>query len=232
MTERRDPDRLIKAFLMEGQTDLAAPVYDAVRATIERKGQRAVIGPWRMPDMNKFFAIGLGTAAVVVALVIGNQLFGRAAAGGVGGAPPAEPTATPLPTPAGGVVHYQLDGAPATTEVVAVADGGSLSGTAVTTLVGGTHSVRLRCATTDGDLWAVAGTTEQTTVPGERAGDWSAVIVKDGQPQHIALWLGEDPSAASDCDGWLASIDLAGMDPANFPPVESGALVPPPGLAP
>ena len=45
MTAQRDPDRLIHAFLMEGQTELADPVYDAVRATIERKRQRAVIGP-------------------------------------------------------------------------------------------------------------------------------------------------------------------------------------------
>jgi hypothetical protein len=46
----------------------------------------------------------------------------------------------------GGIVHYQLDGAPATTEIDAVADGASVSGMAVTTFRGGTHTVRLGCA--------------------------------------------------------------------------------------
>ena len=50
MNERRDPDRLVHDFLMEGQTELADQVYDAVRATIEQKPQRVVIGPWRMPN--------------------------------------------------------------------------------------------------------------------------------------------------------------------------------------
>lgn len=232
MNARRDPDRLIHDFLMEGQTALADPVYDAVRATIEHKRQRVVFGPWRMPDMNKYVPIGLGAAAVVVALVIGAQLLGPPAPGGVGGAPSAEPTATPSPDPVGGTVHYQFDGAPATTDVDAVADGASVSGTAVTTFVGGTHTVRLKCAGDYGDTWAFGGTTEQTTVSGERAGLWSAVIVKDGSPQQIGLWLSDEQWEGSDCDEWLASIDLGNIDPSNFHPVESGALVPPPDPAP
>ena len=36
MTARRDPDRLIHAFLMEGQTELADQVFDAVRAASSR----------------------------------------------------------------------------------------------------------------------------------------------------------------------------------------------------
>src|SRR3954452_12906874 len=102
---------------MDGQTELADPVYDAVRATIERKRQRVVIGPWRMPNMNKLAPIGLGAAGVVVALVIGTQLLGPPASAGVGGAPSAVPTASPSSTPGGGTVHYQIDGAPATTDV-------------------------------------------------------------------------------------------------------------------
>ena len=98
MTAHRDPDRLIHAFLMEGQTELADPVFDAVRTTIERRPQRVVIGPWRTPFMNKLVPIGLGAAAVVVALVIGAQLLGPPAPGGVGGAPSPTPTATPRPT--------------------------------------------------------------------------------------------------------------------------------------
>jgi hypothetical protein len=127
----------------------------------------------------------------------------------------------------GGTVQYQADGAPATTEVEVVADGANVSGTAVTTLREGTHTVRLECAARDGDTWAFGGKTEQTTVPGEEAGDWSAVIVKDGSPQQIGIWLSDDPSNASDCEAWLALIDMATIDPENFNPVESGALVPP-----
>jgi hypothetical protein len=232
MNEHRDPDRLIHAFLMEGQTELADPVFDAVRAGIEQKRQRVVIGPWRLPTMNKLVPIGLGAAAVVVALVIGTQLLGSPASSGVGGAPSAEPTATPSPTPIGGTVKFQLDGAPATTEVDAVVDGASVSGTAVTTFRAGTHTVRLECAARDGDTWAFGGTVEQSTVPGERPGFWSLVDVKDGPPQQIGIWLSADKSAGVDCDGWLAAIGLADIPPENFVPVESGALVPPPDLAP
>ena len=46
--------------------------------------------------MNKIVPLGLGAAAVVVALVVGAQLFGSSE-GGVGGQP--APTATPEPTP-------------------------------------------------------------------------------------------------------------------------------------
>jgi len=141
--------------------------------------------------------------------------------------------ASPSPSGAiGGIVHYQLDGAAATTEVNVVADGATVSGTAVTTFREGTHTVRLGCASQNGDTWALGGTTEQTTVPGERAGDWSAVIVKDGSPQQIGIWLSDDPSKASDCEAWLATTDFANIGLENFNPVESGALAPPPGLAP
>jgi hypothetical protein len=232
MNAQRDPDRLIRSFLLEGAEQLDDQIYDAVRAEIDQRRQRVVIGPWRMPIMNKLVSLGLAAAAVVVALVIGTQLLGPAAPGGVGGAPSAEPTAIPSPTPIGGTVDYQLDGAPATTEVDAVADGTSVSGTAVTTFVRGTHTVRLECATRDGDTSALGGTIEQTTVAGERAGAWSAVIVKDGSPQQIGIWLSDDKLEGSNCDGWLASIDLADIGLENFQPVESGALVPPPDPAP
>jgi len=232
MTAPHDLDRLLQAYLTDGPTDLPDPSFDAVRDRIEATRQRVVIGPWRMPIMNKLVPIGLGAAAVVVAIFIGIQLLGPPASGGVGGAPSAAPTATPSPTAIGGIVDYRLDGAPATTKVDAVADGTSVSGTAVTTLSRGTHTVQLECAARDGDTWAFGGTIEQTTVPGEGAGDWSAVIVRDGSPQQIGIWLSDAKSEGSACDDWLASIDLAEIGLENFQPVESGALVPPPKPAP
>ena len=128
----------------------------------------------------------------------------------------------------GGSVTYKSDGAPATTKVDLVANGASVSGTAVTESGSGTHTVQLECASRNGDAWAVAGTVKETTVPGETAGPWSAVIVKDGPPQRIAIWLSDDKAEGIDCDGWLAAMDPSALDPSGFNPVESGTLVPPP----
>ena len=92
MTARRDPDRLIDAFLHEGAEQLHDQVYDAIRSSIEHRRQRVVIGPWRLPNMNKLVPIGLGAAAVVVVLVVGAQLFRPAAPTAVGAAPSTAPT--------------------------------------------------------------------------------------------------------------------------------------------
>jgi hypothetical protein len=96
MTASRDPDRLIHEFLLEGEEQLQDQVYDAVRAEIEQKRQRAVVGPWRFPAMNKLLAYSLGAAAVIVAVFVGVQLFGSPNTG-ISADPTA--TATPEPTP-------------------------------------------------------------------------------------------------------------------------------------
>ena len=175
--------------------------------------------------MNKLVTIGLGAVVVVVALLVSNQLLGPSTPGGVGGSP------SPTPTPVGGSVEYRFEGAPATTEVDAVSDGATVSGTAVSTFRQGTHEIRVECAADYGGVWAFGGRVEETTVPGERAGLWSAVIVKEGSPQQVGLWLSDEAWDGTDCDAWLASLDLTTIDPSNFDPVESGSLVPPPGLA-
>ena len=56
MTTPRDPDRLIHAFVREGAEQLDDQVYDAVRAEIEQKRQRVVIGPWRVPNREQALA--------------------------------------------------------------------------------------------------------------------------------------------------------------------------------
>ena len=182
--------------------------------------------------MNKLVPIGLGAAAMVVVLVIGAQVLRRPDASTVGSA------ATPTPPPVassgtgdalGGTVSFQMDGAPATTEVDVVVKGGGISGTAVTTFGDGTHSVRLECAVRDGDFWAVGGTVEQSTAEPASAGAWSAVIVKDGSPQKIGIWLSDTKSEGADCARWLGALDLSTIDAQNFQLVEAGALVPPPG---
>lgn len=97
MNATRDPDRLIRAFLAEGQTDLADRTYDAVRAEIDRTRQRVVIGPWREPRMNNIAKIAIAAAAVLVVAVVGYNLL--PANPGVGGNPTPSPIASPSPTP-------------------------------------------------------------------------------------------------------------------------------------
>ena len=99
MTASRDPDRLIHHFLQEGAEQLPDQVFDAVRSEIDLKQQRAVIGPWRMPIMNKLVPIGLVAAAAVVALVIGTRMVGSPAPGGVGGVPSGQPSVQPSVAP-------------------------------------------------------------------------------------------------------------------------------------
>jgi hypothetical protein len=104
----RDVSRAIRSWLHEDRHEdvsrIAAAVLDRVDTTPQRRST------WwparRTPTMNKFLAIGLGAAAVVVALFVGVQLFGSPSGGTGGQASPTatvEPTAepTPEPTPAG-----------------------------------------------------------------------------------------------------------------------------------
>ena len=127
----------------------------------------------------------------------------------------------------GGSVQFKYHGQPSTTTVDAVADGTSVSGTAVTQIGTGTHTVQVGCAAQSGDMWAVGGKTEKSNVEGGRAGDWSAVIMKLGSPAKIGIWVSEDASSASDCDAWLKAVDLPTLDLTGFETVESGTLTAP-----
>ena len=102
MTAHNDLDRQLNDFLRDGPDELPYQSFDAVRDRTEQTAQRVVIGPWRLPEMNKFVTIALGAAAVVVLVFVGAQLFGSptGGTGGPGGEPTAssEPTATPEPT--------------------------------------------------------------------------------------------------------------------------------------
>jgi hypothetical protein len=110
MTASRDPDRMIHAFLREDAGQLDDQVYDAVRAEIEQKRQRVVIGPWRVPTMSKFLPIGLGAAAVIAVLLLGSRFIGSPSSnvGGPGVDPTpthtqAAPVAEPSSAPEGGL---------------------------------------------------------------------------------------------------------------------------------
>ena len=231
MNEDRDLDRLLDAWFAEGPVQVADRVVAGTADRIARQRQLPAwrLRSWRFPTMStplKLVAIG----AALLAVLVGGAVFMG------GGTPPPTPPPAASPAPAsagfGGTVHYLLDGTPATTEVDATGTGAIVSGTAVTTFGGGTHTVRLACAARDGDTWAVAGTIEQTTVRDAPIGDWSAVIVNEGSAQRIGIWFSDVVTAGIDCSGWVGAIDLATIGPENFQQVESGALTPPPDLAP
>ena len=82
----RDVTRAIRSWLHEDRHEdvsrIAAAVLDRAEATPQR---RAWWPARRTPTMNKFLAIGLGAAAVVVAVLIGYQVFGSAGSGRRGG---------------------------------------------------------------------------------------------------------------------------------------------------
>jgi hypothetical protein len=228
----RESTRIVRSWLENGSTALPDRVLDAVLAELPSTPQRRHAWlPWRNPNMSLFLKLAAGAAAIVLAVVVGITLL-------PGGASVGTPAATPTPSPTaeavtfGGTVQYTLDGVNARTVVEGVADGETVSGTAVSTLRQGVHTVRLACAKREGDSWALAGTVEATTIETEPVGAWSAVIVKDGSPADIGIWLSDDPSVASTCEAWLDGIEFATIDHENFVPVGSGELTPPPGLAP
>jgi len=241
-TSDRIVDPVLRSWLHEDRHEDVSRVAGVVLDLLDTTPQRR--RPWwparRFPVLNKFVYIGLSAAVVVVALVIGTRVLGPSAPVGVGSGPSTSPspsaspspTASPTPTPApiGGTIQFELDGAKATTVVDAVADGTSVSGTAVTTSAAGTHTVRLECAARQGYLCAVVGTTETSTFPGEGTGAWSAVVVEDGTPQKVGIVFGIDKAVGDDCHAKWQTISMADMGVSN--PVESGELVPPPALTP
>ena len=92
MTAPRNSDELVQAFLAEGPTDLPDQAFDAVRGEIHRTRQRAVIGPWRTPNMSNLVRVAFA-AAVVGAIALAWVNFGPQG-GGVGTAPTPFPTST------------------------------------------------------------------------------------------------------------------------------------------
>jgi hypothetical protein len=260
MTQSRDPETLISMWLEDGPIELPDETRRAIAVglrTQSRVRRWAFPGGITMTPLTRVATAAAILVAVgaVSLLLVSNR--NTTSVGGVAPpsasslaptsapsviaslAPSASPSssavaaATPSPTGGfGGIVHFQSDGAPATTEVDAVSTGGRVSGSAVSVLAHGTHTVRLECGARQGVFWVVAGAVEKTTVPGEAPGPWSAVIVKDGSPQRIAIWFSGDAPAGSGCSGFVASIDIATIDPSIFAPVESGALVAPPDFAP
>ena len=90
-TSDRDVNRAIRSWLHEDRHEDVSRVAGAVLDQVDTIPQRRATR-WparRTPTMNKFLAIGLGAAAVVVALFVGVQIFGSPDGGGRAGEPSA-----------------------------------------------------------------------------------------------------------------------------------------------
>ena len=64
MTAPRPPDERVIAYLADGPTDLPDQVFDAVRGEIHRTRQRAVIGPWREPNVSNLVRVAFAAAVI------------------------------------------------------------------------------------------------------------------------------------------------------------------------
>jgi len=108
MTVNRNPDQLIRAFVLEGEDELPDRIYDVVRGQLHETQQRVVIGSWRMPLINKSVGIALAAAAVVVIAIVGYQLL---LGPNVGGPNPTDsPQPTPAPAPSGAAEELPVSG--------------------------------------------------------------------------------------------------------------------------
>jgi hypothetical protein len=76
MSDSRDIDRVITAFLSEGPVQLADRSYEAVRDRIERTRQRSVIGVWSVPALSGSARVVLVAGAVLIAVVAGYDFVG------------------------------------------------------------------------------------------------------------------------------------------------------------
>jgi hypothetical protein len=233
MSTSRDPDRLISAFLDEGEEQLHDQVYDAVRAAIEHKRQRAFIGPWRISSMNRFLAIGAAAAAAVLAVVIGSQVFGPPT--NVGGGDEATPTPQPTsPTPvavtlASGSFTAPLGEFGEAVDIEAVRTGDDVSGTMeISNPAGGegVYSVDVQCARTTDDGFLLVGgeVTESTYQEFIEDGAYVVIALAPGTPVRM-LWAAdvlvtdEVPAPAESCsafvdsmlgDGFFDAVDVQG----------------------
>ena len=220
MTTPRDPDRQIHAFLLEGDELLNDQVYDVVRAEIERKRQRAFIGPWRTPTMNKIVTIGLAAAAVLVVVVIGSQLLGSPRNVGVDG--DATPTPQPTsPTPvavtlASGSFSAPLGEFGEAFNIEAVRTGDDVSGTMeISNPAGGegAYSVDVQCArTTDEGVLLIGGeVTESTYEEFIEDGAYVVLMLAPGTPVRM-LWAAdvlvtdEVPAPAESCSAYVDTL--------------------------
>ena len=99
MSDQRDPDVVVAAWIDEGPVDLPEDqrraIVNATQLLPQRRG--GIAGPWRDSAMTGTLRIALGAVAVIAIALAGLVVLGPGLSGGTG-APPS-PTPTPEPTP-------------------------------------------------------------------------------------------------------------------------------------
>ena len=203
MTTPRDPDRLIHAFVREGAEQLDDQVYDVVRADIEQKRQRVVIGPWRVPTVSKLLPIGLGAAAVIAVLLVGSRFIGSPSSnvGGPASQPPA--SAAPSEAPASAAPS------PISSPPLSQAFASTVNGISVSYPEGWI----VRAAT---EPWTDRPGVPQYLHPGYD-------VLEDPQTENLFLYITSQPIGDSAPEDWVAA-SLAGWGcPTTEPIAVDGA---------
>ena len=96
----RDFDRIARAFMADGPTQLADRVLDSSLADVHHKRQRRVLlrAPWRTPVMNIYAKLAAAAVAVVAVGALGFLFLNPGSSSPeVGALPQSSPSPTPLP---------------------------------------------------------------------------------------------------------------------------------------
>jgi len=196
MTNERDFDRIARAFMADGPTQLADRVLDSSLADVHHTRQRRALlrAPWRTPVMNIYAKLAAAAVVVVAVGALGVWFLNPGSSSAPEGGEPtqsAAPTAAPSPSP--------------TPEPSAVppSGGGSappLTGTFTSTRNG------ISLATPAG--W----TTQPATGPGPEV--WAGGWITFGDP--YADWI-YDPVLEGSLWLGIASLPLGSADPAQWP---------------
>jgi hypothetical protein len=93
---RRDPDRLVQAFLETGPELMSDHLLEAIVDDIHRTRQRGLAVPWRFPSMTRL-AFVAAASVLVVSTVVVTLALSRPGDGRVAGE--ATPAASSIPTP-------------------------------------------------------------------------------------------------------------------------------------
>jgi hypothetical protein len=101
MTEVRDLERLLDAWLGDDGSMLPDRVIDASLAQIETTPQRRILVPWRIPTINSYARMAVAALVAVVLVGSGIAVLVPGGPAGPGGAPSpsASPSAAPSPSP-------------------------------------------------------------------------------------------------------------------------------------
>jgi hypothetical protein len=170
--------------------------------------------------MKLLLPIAVAAAAIaVVAVVLGGRFLPNDPNVGV-------PATSPTPTFVGGQFIFAGD---APVNIDALSDGSTLSGTVEAEWGGQPFSIGLECLRQfDAQTWMFAGVLTQSATSDRTAGDWGAVIVRDGSPQKAGVYT--QPHATADtCEEFAREIPNFAVDgPDMISEMDEGSIVLPP----